>query len=68
MYIFFTVTVTLSQRILQDNVVSHKYNYSCGDPLVEMIEKAARISLIVSKQCITITNNTLASSQHLHTF
>ena len=42
-------TVTLSQRILQDNVASHKSNYSCGDPLVEMIEKVARILLIVRK-------------------
>ena len=41
-------TTVISQRLLQDNEACYKNNFSCGDPVVELIERAARIVLTVS--------------------
>ena len=45
-YIF--LTVIISQRLLQNNEAYHKNNFSCGDPMVELTERGARILLTVS--------------------
>ena len=56
MYIFYDdlFVVRTSQRLLQQrgDKEALKNSFSCGDPLIEVVERVARILLIVSKQLL----------------